>query len=97
MTNMRKTIVSTRSVRRITPRFTFLSFSRVSSLPKIKRVIAKRIDNIGRKIKTCSCTPIFKWFLYKDMDHMLVRGLKKKDVGFLEGRSDHKLVYADLD
>ncbi len=51
---------------------------------------------ITGKIKTCSCTPLIKWFLYKDMDHMFVRGLKKKDVGFLEGRSDHKLIWADF-
>ncbi len=51
---------------------------------------------ITGKTKTCSTTPIMKWFYNKDTDHILVSGLKKKDVGFLKGNSDHKLVWAEL-
>jgi len=51
---------------------------------------------ITGKIKTCSFTPVIRWFCSKDMDHILVRGLKKKDVGVVRGRSDHKLIYVDL-
>lgn len=48
------------------------------------------------KIKTCSMTPILHWFCYKDMDHIMVKGFKKKDIGTFLGNSDHKLIYADL-
>lgn len=48
------------------------------------------------EVKTCSTTPIMKWFYNKDVDHILVRGFEKEKVGSLEGRSDHKLIYADL-
>jgi len=46
--------------------------------------------------KTCSITPIMKWFYNKDVDHILVRGFKPIKCGVLKGRSDHKLIYADL-
>lgn len=46
--------------------------------------------------KSCSMTPLFKWFYNKDVDHILVKGLKKVGNGSLEGRSDHKLIFADL-
>ena len=49
------------------------------------------------RIKTCSFTPIIRWFVCKDMDHILVKGLKKKGVGTLLGSSDHKLIWADLE
>lgn len=48
------------------------------------------------RIKTCSFTPVIKWFYCKDCDHILVRGLKLIRYGTMMGRSDHKLVYADL-
>ena len=49
------------------------------------------------QIKTCSLTPVMKWFFWKDCDHIFVKGFKTKDSGYLEGRSDHRLVYADLE
>lgn len=49
------------------------------------------------EIKTCSLTPIMKWFFCKDCDHILVRGFGLKKVNTLEGRSDHKLIYTDLE
>ena len=49
------------------------------------------------RVRTCSFTPIIRWFLCKDMDHILVRGLKKRGVGTFFGRSDHKLIWADLE
>lgn len=48
-------------------------------------------------MKTCSLTPILRWFYNKDCDHVLIRGLKFIRCGFLEGKSDHKLVYVDLE
>ncbi len=48
------------------------------------------------RIKTCSQTPGLNWFYNKDVDHILVRGFEVENAGTLEGRSDHKLVYADL-
>jgi len=52
---------------------------------------------VTEEVKTCSLTPILRWFYNKDVDHILVRGLEKRDVGVLMGRSDHKLIYADLE
>ena len=49
------------------------------------------------RVKTCSMTPIVSWFLWKDLDHILEKGFKKKSVGSLEGRSDHKLLWVDLE
>jgi len=46
--------------------------------------------------KSCSITPLFKWFYNKDVDHILVKGLVGLKNGSLEGKSDHKLIYADL-
>lgn len=48
------------------------------------------------EIKTCSLTPIIKFFYNKDIDHIMINGLKAGRIGTLEGRSDHKLIYADL-
>lgn len=51
---------------------------------------------VSGEVKTCSTTPIMKWFCNKDMDHILVKGFKPIQCGVLEGKSDHKLIYADL-
>lgn len=48
------------------------------------------------EIKTCSLTPILRKFYNKDIDHVLVRGFEVENIGTLKGRSDHKLIYADL-
>jgi len=53
-------------------------------------------DLVSEEEKTCSTTPIIKWFYNKDVDHIFVRGFEKEKVGSLEGRSDHKLIWADL-
>jgi hypothetical protein len=47
-------------------------------------------------IKTCSLTPICRLFWRRDVDHILSRGFKIKNCGFLEGASDHRLIYTDL-
>ena len=65
------------------------------SYDKIKHHFPK-LKLITGKVKTCSFTPVLKWFFCKDRDHILVKGLGKKDAGTLMGRSDHKLIYADL-
>ena len=52
---------------------------------------------VTEEMKTCSTTPIMKWFFNKDVDHIMVKGFKKKKIGFLEGWSDHNLVWADLE
>jgi len=49
------------------------------------------------RVKTCSMTPVINWFVWKDFDHVLERGFKKKSIGNFEGRSDHKMLYADLE
>jgi len=51
---------------------------------------------VSKEMKTCSLTPIMKWFYNKDVDHVFVRGFKLEKVGILDGRSDHKLIYVDL-
>jgi endonuclease/exonuclease/phosphatase family metal-dependent hydrolase len=49
------------------------------------------------RVETCSMTPVIRWFVWRDFDHILERGFRKKSVGSFEGRSDHKLLYADLE
>lgn len=51
---------------------------------------------VSEEMKTCSNTPIMRWFYYKDVDHIFVKGLNKIDIGSLDGYSDHKLIWADL-
>lgn len=51
---------------------------------------------VTKEVKTCSLTPIMNWFYNKDVDHILVKGYEAENIGALEGRSDHKLVYVDL-
>jgi endonuclease/exonuclease/phosphatase family metal-dependent hydrolase len=51
---------------------------------------------VTEEVKSCSTTPIMRWFYNKDVDHILVRGFEKEKAGSFEGRSDHKLIYADL-
>ena len=51
---------------------------------------------VTEEYKTCSLTPIMKWFYNKDVDHIFVKGFGVESIGTLEGRSDHKLIYADL-
>jgi endonuclease/exonuclease/phosphatase family metal-dependent hydrolase len=48
-------------------------------------------------IRTCSNTPIMKWFYNKDVDHIFVRDVRSRGSSFLCGNSDHKLIYADLE
>lgn len=48
-------------------------------------------------LKTCSITPILKWFFWKDCDHVFVRGFKSSKADCISGRSDHKLIYVDLE
>lgn len=52
---------------------------------------------ISHEIKTCSRTPVMKLFCNKDLDHIFVRGFAAKAIGGIEGYSDHKLIYADLE
>ena len=49
-----------------------------------------------KEMKTCSLTPIMKLVYYKDVDHILVREFESDNCEVLNGRSDHKLIYADL-
>jgi endonuclease/exonuclease/phosphatase family metal-dependent hydrolase len=51
---------------------------------------------VSRGIKTCSNTPIMKWFYNKGVDHVFVKGFKAKNFGSLMGYSDHLLLWADL-
>ena len=51
---------------------------------------------VTRKIKTCSLTPVIKWVYNKDIDHIFIKGFKTRSIGTLEGKSDHRLVYAEL-
>jgi len=63
--------------------------------PKIKSYF-KDLKLVSGRTKTCSMTPVMKWFVYKDFDHILVRGSKKKASGEIIGYSDHKLIWVDL-
>jgi endonuclease/exonuclease/phosphatase (EEP) superfamily protein YafD len=56
----------------------------------------EEFDLVSEGVKTCSTTPIMKWFYNKDVDHILVRGFKPNKSGTIEGESDHKLIYVDL-
>jgi len=56
----------------------------------------KDLNLLSGKIKTCSLTPFLHTFSWKDSDHILARRINKKRIGFLEGYSDHRLVYVDL-
>jgi len=47
-------------------------------------------------LKSCSTTPVLKWFVNKDVDHIFVRGFEVDGCGVIEGRSDHRLVWGDL-
>lgn len=48
-------------------------------------------------IKSCSTTPIIKEFINEDYDHIFVKGFNSCKAGELEGHSDHRLIYVDLD
>ena len=54
-------------------------------------------DLISQEIKTCSTTPIMKWFFNKDVDHILVKGFKSTNCECLDTVSDHKLIYCDIE
>ena len=54
------------------------------------------LDLVSEGVKTCSTTPVMKWFYNKDVDHILARGFKPNKSGVIEGESDHKLIYVDL-
>jgi len=49
-----------------------------------------------KEVKTCSTTPLLKWFFWKDCDHIFIKGFKPKNLGVFEGRSDHKLIWAEV-
>lgn len=53
-------------------------------------------DLASEEIKTCSTTPVLKWFYNKDVDHIFIRGFEKENAGVLSGYSDHKLLYVDF-
>jgi endonuclease/exonuclease/phosphatase family metal-dependent hydrolase len=52
---------------------------------------------VSNGARTCSLTPVLRRFYYKDIDHIFVKGINVSNFGDLEGYSDHKLVYADLE
>lgn len=64
-------------------------FDKLGNLPHLSLV--------SNRIKTCSLTPVLKWFFWKDCDHIFARKLKINNIGFLEGYSDHRLIWADLE
>lgn len=66
------------------------------SYKKIKNYFPE-LELVSDGNKTCSLTPIIKWFYWMDCDHILARGWKRKDYGEINGYSDHKLIYADLE
>lgn len=60
------------------------------------KVYFPKLDLVSGQVKTCSMNPIMKLFYYKDIDHIFVKGFKEEGYGTIKGRSDHKLIYADL-
>lgn len=63
----------------------------------------KRIKNVlgglelaSDEIKTCSVTPLFKFFKFDDIDHIFVEGYKSVGSRAIKGLSDHKLIMSEL-
>jgi len=56
-----------------------------------------KFNLISGRVKTCSLTNFIRYFFWKDLDHILTKNVNKIDVGTHEGKSDHKLLYADLE
>jgi endonuclease/exonuclease/phosphatase (EEP) superfamily protein YafD len=54
------------------------------------------VNFVSEARKTCPTT-FGLGFLCKDLDHIFSRGFEKKGVGCLDGKSDHRLVYVDLE
>lgn len=48
-------------------------------------------------MKTCLNTSFYKLFYYKDLDHIFIKGFRCSNAGAIEGSSDHKLIFVDLD
>jgi endonuclease/exonuclease/phosphatase (EEP) superfamily protein YafD len=66
------------------------------SYPELQWIF-KDLDFVSGRLKTCSVTPILNLFFHKDIDHIFSKGLRKIKVGSVEGFSDHRLIYADLE
>lgn len=52
---------------------------------------------VSDQMKTCTLTPFLDLFYHKDIDHIFARGYEVEKAGFLDGRSDHRLIYVDLE
>ncbi len=63
--------------------------------------IDKRFNRYFTKISamgaTCTFVPFIKHFYQKDIDHVLGYNQSSIDKGFIEGESDHRLVWVDVE
>lgn len=57
----------------------------------------EQFQRLSADVATCSMTNLIRWFYRKDLDHILGIGLTAKDAGVIEGISDHKLVWVDVE
>ncbi|MBI2669492.1 endonuclease/exonuclease/phosphatase family protein [Candidatus Woesearchaeota archaeon] len=48
------------------------------------------------QIKTCSTTPLFRTFKFEDLDHIFIKGLRRTKAEAFCGKSDHKLIWAEV-
>lgn len=60
------------------------------NLPKLN------LSLLSNQIPTCSLTPLLHNFFWEDCDHIFARKVIRDKFGFLEGSSDHRLIYVDL-
>ncbi len=56
-----------------------------------------QLELISDARATCSTTPLLRLIYAKDLDHILARGFSRTALGELQGPSDHKLLYADVE
>lgn len=65
-------------------------------LIKTDRRFLRYFEKISAEGPTCTTAPFIRHFYKKDIDHIFGHNIKATDTGFIEGSSDHKLIWADV-
>lgn len=67
---------------------------------RMLRKTDKRFDRYLKKISfvgpTCTTSAFIRYFYKKDIDHMFGYNIEAQTSGFLEGASDHRLIWVDV-